>query len=134
MRLQNNIQLDNNKVAKGGYALDIKLSKRGNALIAKFYGELDDHTVEYARQKIENEMIKPAVKNIILDFSNLTFMDSSGIGMIMGRYKKMEKISGKVAIACSNPQIIRLLNISGISSVIPLHPDINSAVKTLRGE
>ncbi|NLC68963.1 MAG: anti-sigma factor antagonist [Clostridiaceae bacterium] len=114
--------------------MDIKLSKRGNALIAKFYGELDDHTVEYARQKIENEMIKPAVKNIILDFSNLTFMDSSGIGMIMGRYKKMEKISGKVAIACSNPQIIRLLNISGISSVIPLHPDINSAVKTLRGE
>lgn len=114
--------------------MEIKLSKRGNVLIVKFYGELDDHTAGYARQKMENEIIKPTAKNMVLDFSNLTFMDSSGIGVIMGRYKKIEKLSGKVAIACSNPQIIRLLNISGISSIIPLHPDINSAVKTIRGE
>ncbi|NSW91682.1 MAG: anti-sigma F factor antagonist [Firmicutes bacterium] len=114
--------------------MEIKLSNRGNTLIVRLYGELDDHTAEYAKQKIENEIIKPTTKNIVFDFSNLTFMDSSGIGVIMGRYKNIVKINGKVAIACSNPQVIRLLDISGISSIIPIYSEVDSAVKMIRGE
>lgn len=120
-------------MTKGGTTLEIKLSNRGNTLIVRFHGELDHHTAEYTRQKIENEIIKPITKNIIFDFSNLNFMDSSGIGVIMGRYKDIQKINGKAAIACSNPQIIRLLHVSGISGVIPVYSDADEAIKMIRG-
>lgn len=114
--------------------MEIKLTNRGNTLIAKFLGELDDHTADYARQKIDNEIIKPITKNVIFDFTNLTFMDSSGVGVIMGRYKNIVKTNGKAAISCSNPQIIRLLEISGISKVIPVYPNVDTALKVIRGE
>lgn len=112
----------------------IKLSNKGNTLIVGFTGELDHHTAEHTRQKIENELIKPTTKNIIFDFSKLTFMDSSGIGVIIGRYKSIRKMNGKAVIACSNPHIIRLLNISGISGVIPIYPTIDTAAKIIKGE
>jgi len=121
-------------LTKGGKTLEIKLSNRGNTLIVRLHGELDHHTAEYARQKIENEIIKPITRNMIFDFSNLTFMDSSGIGVIMGRYKNIRKINGKVAIACSNSQVVRLLDVSGISRVIPVCTDLDNAVKMIRGE
>jgi stage II sporulation protein AA (anti-sigma F factor antagonist) len=96
-------------------------------------GELDHHTALYTRQKIESEIIKPTTKNIVFDLSNLDFMDSSGIGVIIGRYKNIQKINGKVAIACSNPQIIRLLEVSGISGIIPIYKDVDFAIKIIRG-
>ena len=114
--------------------MEIKLSNRGNTLIVRLNGELDHHTAEYTRQKIENEIIKPTTKNIIFDFSNLTFMDSSGIGVIMGRYKNIREINGKAAIACSNSQVMRLLDVSGISGVIPVYADADIAAKMIRGE
>ncbi|HOJ09652.1 MAG TPA: anti-sigma F factor antagonist [Clostridiales bacterium] len=109
--------------------LQIKFSNRGNTLIVRLNGELDHHAADDVKRKIDNEMIKPACKNIVFDLSKLIFMDSSGIGVIMGRYKNIYKTNGKIMIVCSNPHIVKLLEMSGIPKIIPIFDNVDKAVK-----
>jgi len=111
--------------------LQVKFSNKGNILIVKLIGELDHHVSDYVRRKIDSEMIKPTTKNMVFDLSNLSFMDSSGIGIIMGRYRAISRINGQVAVACSNTQILKLLEMSGIGNVVPIFDDADKAVKSV---
>jgi len=112
--------------------LQIKFYNRGTILIASIIGELDHHSAEYIRQKIDNEMIKSTNKNIIFDFTNLSFMDSPGIGVIMGRYKNVQRLYGKMAIVNTNDQIDRILEMAGIKKIIPVFDKLDVAIKALQ--
>lgn len=112
--------------------MHIKFSNRGTTLIIKVIGELDHHTAEYVRQKIDSEMLKSTTKNIIFDFSELSFMDSSGIGVIIGRYKNIRKLNGKAAVVNTNDQITRILDMSGILKIIPVYKNLDDAVTALQ--
>ena len=112
--------------------MDIRFSNKGTTLIVTVAGELDHHYSEYARQKIDGEIMKATTKNVVFDFTGLGFMDSSGIGVIAGRYKNISKLNGKAAIACSNQQINRILEMSGILGLIPSYRTLDEAVKTLQ--
>jgi stage II sporulation protein AA (anti-sigma F factor antagonist) len=112
--------------------LQIKFYNRGTTLIANIVGELDHHSAEYIRQKIDNEMIKSTNKNIIFDFSKLSFMDSSGIGVIMGRYKNIQRLNGKIAIVNTNIQIDRILEMAGIKKIIPVYDKSDAAIEALQ--
>ncbi len=112
--------------------MDIKFSNRGSTLIATFSGELDHHFAEYARNKIEGELLKSTTRNVIFDFSGLSFMDSSGIGVIVGRYANIRKLGGKVAIICKNEKINRILEISGIMKLIQVYENLEFALNALR--
>ena len=109
--------------------LDIKFSNKGTTLVVNLAGELDHHYSEYARQKIDGEIMKASTRNVVFDFSRLGFMDSSGIGVIAGRYKNISKLNGKAAIVCRNPQINRILEMSGIFRLIPSYERLEDAVK-----
>ncbi|MBS7298860.1 MAG: anti-sigma F factor antagonist [Eubacteriales bacterium] len=101
-----------------------------NTLLVEITGELDHHTATKIRTKIDNAISKD-YKNIIFDFSALTFMDSSGIGMIMGRYKKILKYDGKMTIVSPKPQVKRILEISGLMNIVTLETSINKALKRM---
>jgi len=92
--------------------LEYKIDKQGHTLVAVLNGELDHHTAEYIRQKLDAEMMKSTTKNMVLDFSKVTFMDSSGIGVIMGRYKNIRKLNGKMSLAGINDKIKRIFEMS----------------------
>lgn len=111
--------------------MDIKFANRGSTLIASFTGELDHHFAEYARNKIEGELLKATTKNVIFDFSGLSFMDSSGIGVIVGRYANIKKLGGKVMIICKNLKIRRILEISGILKLMPVYESLDYALNAL---
>jgi stage II sporulation protein AA (anti-sigma F factor antagonist) len=111
--------------------LEIKLSTKGNTLIAAIIGELDHHSAEYVRRKLDRELLKSANKNIIFDFSKLTFMDSSGIGVVMGRYKLIQNINGRVAISNAQNTIKKLLEMSGILKFIPIYDNIDLAFRAI---
>jgi stage II sporulation protein AA (anti-sigma F factor antagonist) len=113
--------------------LDIRFSNKGNTLIVNMSGELDHHYAEYIRQKIDGEILKSTTRNVIFDFSKLGFMDSSGIGVIAGRYRNIQKLNGKAAIVCKNLQINRVLEMSGILQLIPSYESLNDAVSALQG-
>jgi len=112
-----------------GIILQIKFSNKGTTLIIGISGELDHHSAEHARQKIDAEMIKSTTKNIIFDFSRLVFMDSSGIGIIMGRYKNIRELNGKAAIVNVNAQVRRILEMSGILKIMPIYDNMDDAIK-----
>lgn len=108
--------------------LQVRFANKGTTLIISIIGELDHHWAEYIREKIDGQVIKSTTKNIIFDFSKVGFMDSSGIGVIVGRYKNIQKLNGKVAIVNANAQVKRILEMSGILKIIPLYDNIDEAV------
>ena len=109
--------------------MQVRFVNKGNILIASLSGELDHHSAEYLRIKLDMEIIKATVKNVVFDFSKLIFMDSSGVGVIIGRYRNVQKLKGKMAIACANQQIGRILEMSGIIRVVPLFNSLSEAVQ-----
>lgn len=111
--------------------MDIKFSNRGSTLIAVFSGELDHHFAEYARNKIDGELLKATTRNVIFDFSGLSFMDSSGIGVIVGRYANIKKLGGRMAIICKNQKIFRILEISGILKLVQVFDDLDNALESV---
>lgn len=111
--------------------MQIKFSNKGTTLIIGVSGELDHHSAEYARQKIDAEIIKSTTKNILFDLGKLSFMDSSGIGIIMGRYKNIQKLSGRAAIVNANAQVKRILEMSGILRIMPIYDNMDHAIREL---
>jgi stage II sporulation protein AA (anti-sigma F factor antagonist) len=76
-----------------------------NTLIVKFDGELDHHVAKDIRTEIDETIDRQRVKNLIFDLNNMSFMDSSGIGVIIGRYKHINKLGGKVSVIHTTAKI-----------------------------
>ena len=102
----------------GGEHMTLELWIDKQILFVKIKGELDHHTAKEIRNKIDFELDHNRVKNILFDFSELSFMDSSGIGVIMGRYKKISQKNGQVGIYHINPQVRRIFEISGLLRIL----------------
>lgn len=100
-------------------------------LIVTVSGEIDHHTAEDIREKIDREYSRSNAKNIIFDFSGIQFMDSSGIGMIMGRFKNIENQGGKMAIVHVTPSVDRIFQLSGLYKIIRSYGNMEEAVQSL---
>ena len=74
-------------------------------LIVKIKCDIDHHVTDKIKEKIERELELLNLKNIIFDFERVDFMDSSGIGMLIGRYKFVDKIGGKIYVINLNPNL-----------------------------
>ena len=85
--------------------------------------EVDHHNATGITQKADEMICKSEVKNLIFDFSETEFMDSSGIGIILGRYKKISCFKGKVYAIHVSPQIRKILHMSGLQKIIEILED-----------
>ena len=112
-------------------SLNIHLEKKQTVLLVRLEGELDHHTAEELKSKIEFELNDDAVQHIILNLEALTFMDSSGIGVILGRYKQVKERQGKMIVCSISPQVKRLFDMSGLFKVIQLEENEIHALQTL---
>ena len=113
---------------KEDITMKFELARSGNLLIVQVAGELDHHFADEIRMRIDAEIMKPPIRNILFDFNRLSFMDSSGIGMIMGRYKKIKALGGKAWIICNNPNATRILEMSGVFKFIEKCRDVHDGV------
>ncbi len=93
----------------------IKSSK--DEVTAIIQGELDHHSAGEIRRSIDETVERLRPKLLKIDFSQVSFMDSSGIGLIMGRYNTMQIIGGKVEVKNPSPSIEKILKISGIQKL-----------------
>ena len=116
---------------RGGLALQVILKKNGRTLIAQLIGELDHHSAAEVRETLENAIKSKAIQNLIFDFSKLNFMDSSGIGVIIGRYKLIKALGGTVNVVCANRQMDRLMTMSGLKKLIDVYSDLDQAISNL---
>lgn len=82
-------------------------------------GELDNSCVNMVREKSDESIHKnPNIKNLTYDFSKLSFMDSTGIGMLLGRYKKLKRYGIPMTIANPNLQVMKAIKITGLDEII----------------
>lgn len=93
---------------------------KSKILTLKITEEIDHHTVEKIRNRADYEIQKYIPKQFIIDFSKVTFMDSAGIGMLIGRYKTITMFGGKMYMANVNSTIRKIFEMSGVLKIIPI--------------
>ena len=103
----------------------IGFEKKNDILIVNLSGELDHNSAESVRVKEDN------ITKIILNFSGVTFMDSSGIGAVIGRYKKVSNIGGKLCVAEVNKNVDKIFDLAGLYKIIKKYSNVNEAVMSI---
>lgn len=100
----------------------VKASRSGDQLTVWLSGEIDHCAAAPLREEIESLLRRPEIKRLNLDFTNVTFMDSSGVGMIIGRYKTMASRGGGVSASGLHPPVDRLFRLAGLHRIIDINP------------
>ena len=95
---------------------DVEFMATGEFLTAALTGEIDHQTAALLRSKIDEQIDRRLPQKLILDFSGVGFMDSSGIGLILGRSKRMQAAGGQVMVRGVSPQINRMLRLANIQA------------------
>lgn len=118
---------------KEGRALIVNGRKMKDTLVVSIRGELDHHTAETIRDQMDKLLDDPTIKNMIVDAKDLSFMDSSGIGVFIGRYKRINRRGGKVAIVNVSAHVDKILEVSGLYKIINVYSSIQEALDDIRG-
>ena len=93
--------------------------KEDKQLIFRLEEDIDECTVQKIRRKLDNEIERYMPKEVIFDFNNVSFMDSAGIGLIIGRYKLASMLGGKVQVANMGQPVRKIFEMSGMQKIIP---------------
>ena len=93
--------------------------KEDKRLIFKLEEDIDECVAQKIRRKLDNEIERHMPKEVIFDFNNVSFMDSAGIGLIIGRYKLANMLGGKVQVANMTTPVRKIFEMSGIAKIIP---------------
>ena len=91
-----------------------------STLLVRISGELDHCSAEKIRREMDRLLGDPGIKQLVLDLEQMTFMDSSGIGVILGRYRELSRRGGEVAVKNMNPQVEKVFLLSGMNQVIKM--------------
>lgn len=95
----------------------LQLQQENESLRAVIGGEIDHHTARSIRAQIDTAIGACRPKRLILDMGGVSFMDSSGVGLIMGRYRLMQSYDGTVSVENVSPRIEKMLRLSGIGQL-----------------
>ncbi len=94
--------------------MQIQYDTHACALVVSLGGEIDHHSAAPLRAEVDAAIYEHMPHTLILDFSDVTFMDSSGIGLIMGRYKILQPLGGEILLLNPAPHINRVLRLAGM--------------------
>lgn len=94
---------------------------RGDELYLRLCGEVDHHSAATLRRDTDALICETRPRRLTLDLSEVGFMDSSGLGFIMGRYSLVRELGGTLEITDPSPATVRILELAGIKRIIPVH-------------
>lgn len=98
----------------------MKFEVQENCLTIYLPDELDHHNAEEIKKKADKLITREHIKYVIFDFAETKFCDSSGIGVIMGRYRKICMLGGEVWAAHANERIRKILKMSGVLKIMQI--------------
>lgn len=99
-------------------AADRPADARRETITVQIEGELDHCSAERVRATLDALIADVRVRRLVIDLERLTFMDSSGIGVMLGRYRTLARRNGTLAVRGANPQVDRILRMSGLYQII----------------
>ncbi|MBO4433793.1 MAG: STAS domain-containing protein [Clostridia bacterium] len=99
----------------------VEIGVKGEVVTAYLSGEIDHHSAAGMREKIDNAVDSNMPSALVLDFGNVSFMDSSGIGLVMGRYKNLQKTGAKLHIIGASEQISKIMKLAGMNRLASIN-------------
>jgi stage II sporulation protein AA (anti-sigma F factor antagonist) len=113
-------------------AVTVQTSVMDGIYVVRLKGELDHHQVEQIRNQIEQGLEQTEYKGLVMSFRGIDFMDSSGLGLILGRYRSVTQHGGKMALCEVNPMLRRLFELSGLLKILPVYDSEDEALAALK--
>jgi anti-sigma B factor antagonist len=108
--------------------LEIQIEEAAGYTVCRPVGELDAYTVGQFRESL-GELA--SVGRLVIDLSEVPFMDSAGLGALIGGIRRAREAGGQVAVSCSRPTLTRLLHTTGFDRIVPVTESIDEAVGAL---
>ena len=99
--------------------MNIKSRIYNNTLYIMLIGELDEYSASYTRNYLDDLFKTPNFSQVIIDLSELEFMDSTGIGVLIGRYKKLKNLRIPIYICNPSLHIEKIFNMTGLFEIMP---------------
>jgi len=96
---------------------DVIFSEIGDTLVARIQCDVDHHSAKYMRERIDAMLLKKNPSELVLDFTRVDFMDSSGLGLILGRVERATSIGAEVRLSGMSPRLMKLVKLSGIERI-----------------
>lgn len=109
----------------------LNFDKKDNTLIVYLVGELDHHSAEEVRVKIDDRIDRDNIKSLVMNFKEVTFMDSSGIGVVIGRFKKLQGRNGNVCVVEVNNRVDKVFKLSGLYKIINSYENLEEAIRCI---
>ena len=100
--------------------MESKFYEEKKLLVFKITDEIDDCSVQKIRRRADYEIERYMPRKVVFDFDSVTFMDSAGIGLIIGRYKFTNMLGGKLEVANLTQSVRKIFEMSGILKLIPI--------------
>jgi stage II sporulation protein AA (anti-sigma F factor antagonist) len=99
---------------------DVTSQKMANGIMFRINGDIDHHGATIVREKIDRECLIKQPRNVVLNFGSVGFMDSSGIGLILGRYRNITSMGGKLMVTGMNPTVKKIYDMAGLGKIIQM--------------
>jgi anti-sigma B factor antagonist len=108
--------------------LEIHVEAAESHTVCRPIGELDAYTVGQFREVLSTFS---GVSRLVIDLSEVPFMDSAGLGALIGGIRRARENDGSVAVACTRPTLTRLLHTTGFDRIVPVAPSLEGALAAL---
>ena len=109
--------------------MDLTLTTRdaGGKTIVAVGGEIDVYTAPKLRDKI-TELVAAGAYDIVIDMEGVEFLDSTGLGVLVGGLKRVRAHEGSLRLVCTQERILKIFRITGLTKVFPIHTSVEEAV------
>ena len=104
------------------------LEVQKNTLLVRLAGEFDLGSADKLRRELDQTIEEAQIRHIIFNLSDTSYIDSSGLGVMLGRYKRIAQFGGKMAVVTPQPQVKRILELSGLLTIINEYHDEGEAM------
>jgi stage II sporulation protein AA (anti-sigma F factor antagonist) len=111
--------------------LNIVTSLKRGVLLVKVEGELDMHVATEFRETVDSALESSGVKHVLFNLEAVKFIDSSGLGVLLGRYKKISGLGGIMSATQIQPQVLQIFELSGLLKIIKLYHSEKEALECL---
>lgn len=108
--------------------MESKFYDKDKLLVFKIKEEIDDCSVQKIRRRADYEIERYMPRKVIFDFNQVTFMDSAGIGMLIGRYKVAKMLGSNIEMINVKPSIKKIFEMSGVLKIIPISNEVDLRV------
>jgi anti-sigma B factor antagonist len=113
----------------GGTTVDLSLATRtqGDRTVVAVTGEIDVYTAPKLREQIVS-LVDEGQYHLVVDMSGVEFLDSTGLGVLVGGLKRVRAHDGSLALVCNEERILKIFRITGLTKVFPIFPTVDEAV------